>query len=105
MGGNRDLPRPAACGAGGRRSPRCSSGHSHPRRPNHRERYATVLAPRQHPDHATQFNSAVWPCLGSAVWAPCTTSGYEDAIRAAIDLGGDTDTVAAVTGGLAPSTP
>ncbi|MGH1551282.1 ADP-ribosylglycohydrolase family protein [Streptomyces sp. L7] len=26
---------------------------------------------------------------------------YEDALRAAVDLGGDTDTVAAVTGGLA----
>ncbi len=30
-----------------------------------------------------------------------TTTSFEDAIRAAIDLGGDTDTVAAVTGGLA----
>ncbi|MFD6550113.1 ADP-ribosylglycohydrolase family protein [Streptomyces sp. NPDC058398] len=35
---------------------------------------------------------------------PSTRAGVcviEDAIRAAIDLGGDTDTVAAVTGGLA----
>ncbi|BCL18208.1 hypothetical protein GCM10017668_00510 [Streptomyces tuirus] len=46
-------------------------------------------------------SGAVWPCLGSAVWALRTTTGFEDAIRAAIDLGGDTDTVAAVTGGLA----
>lgn len=69
--------------------------------PDQRERYATVLAPQWHPDDATEFNGAVWPCLGSAVWALRTTSGYEDAIRAAIDLGGDTDTVAAVTGGLA----
>ena len=28
-------------------------------------------------------------------------TSYETAVRAAIDLGGDTDTVAAVTGGLA----
>ncbi|MEY9991775.1 ADP-ribosylglycohydrolase [Streptomyces sp. V4I8] len=69
--------------------------------PDHRERYATVLAPNWHPDQATEFNGAVWPCLGSAVWALRTTSSYEDAVRAAIDLGGDTDTVAAVTGGLA----
>ncbi|MDF3143016.1 MULTISPECIES: ADP-ribosylglycohydrolase family protein [unclassified Streptomyces] len=69
--------------------------------PAHRERYATVLAPDWHPDDATEFNGAVWPCLGSAVWALRTTSSYEDAVRAAIDLGGDTDTVAAVTGGLA----
>ncbi|MEU4538994.1 ADP-ribosylglycohydrolase family protein [Streptosporangium sp. NPDC023825] len=69
--------------------------------PDQRERYSTVLAPRWHPGEATEFNGAVWPCLGSAVWALRTTSGYEDAVRAAIDLGGDTDTVAAVTGGLA----
>ncbi|MGW7209413.1 ADP-ribosylglycohydrolase family protein [Streptomyces sp. NPDC054837] len=69
--------------------------------PDHRQRYATVLAPDWHPDRATEFNGAVWPCLGSAVWALRTTSSYEEAVRAAIDLGGDTDTVAAVTGGLA----
>nr|WP_256920622.1 ADP-ribosylglycohydrolase family protein [Streptomyces hilarionis] len=69
--------------------------------PGHRERYAAVLAPDWHPDLATEFNGAVWPCLGSAVWALRTTSCFEDAVRAAVDLGGDTDTVAAVTGGLA----
>ncbi|WP_141314277.1 ADP-ribosylglycohydrolase family protein [Streptomyces spinoverrucosus] len=69
--------------------------------PGHRERYAVVLDPGWHPDLATEFNGAVWPCLGSALWAVRTTSSYEDAVRAAIDLGGDTDTVAAVTGGLA----
>ncbi|OKK12292.1 ADP-ribosylglycohydrolase family protein [Streptomyces sp. CB02400] len=69
--------------------------------PDHRERYTTVLAPDWHPDLATEFNGAVWPCLASAVWAVRTTTGYEDAVRAAVDLGGDTDTVAAVTGGLA----
>lgn len=69
--------------------------------PDHRQRYATVLAPDWHPEQATEFNGAVWPCLGSAVWALRTTSSYEDAVRAAIDLGGDTDTVAAVTGALA----
>jgi ADP-ribosylglycohydrolase len=69
--------------------------------PDHRERYSTVLAPDWHPDLATEFNGAVWPCLGSAVWAVRTTTSYEEAVRAAVDLGGDTDTVAAVTGGLA----
>ncbi len=53
------------------------------------------------PEQATEFNGAVWPCLGSAVRAVRTTGGYEEAVRAAVDLGGDTDTVAAVTGGLA----
>ncbi|MFF5446404.1 ADP-ribosylglycohydrolase family protein [Streptomyces sp. NPDC012888] len=69
--------------------------------PDHHGRYATVLAPDWHPDRATEFNGAVWPCLGSAVWALRTTTGFEGALRAAIDLGGDTDTVAAVTGALA----
>ena len=57
--------------------------------PDHRDRYATVLAPDWHPEQATEFNGAVWPCLGSAVWALRTTVGFEDAIRAAIDPGGD----------------
>ncbi|MET7755588.1 ADP-ribosylglycohydrolase family protein [Streptomyces sp. NPDC005389] len=69
--------------------------------PQHRDRWATVLAPGWHPDHATEFNGAVWPCLGSAVWALRTTGSFEEAVAAAVDLGGDTDTVAAVTGMLA----
>ncbi|MFG2331969.1 ADP-ribosylglycohydrolase family protein [Streptomyces sp. NPDC048604] len=66
-----------------------------------RPRWATVLAPGWHPDDATEFNGAVWPCLGSAVWALRTTSTFESALATAVDLGGDTDTVAAVTGTLA----
>ncbi|GAA3083620.1 ADP-ribosylglycohydrolase family protein [Streptomyces rectiviolaceus] len=69
--------------------------------PDHRDRYALALTPYWHPDDATEFNGAVWPCLGSAVWALRATASYEDAVRAAVDLGGDTDTVAAVTGALA----
>lgn len=69
--------------------------------PDHRERYGRVLASDWHPGLATEFNGAVWPCLGSAVWALRTTTGFADAVRAAVDLGGDTDTVAAVTGILA----
>ncbi|RSS79604.1 ADP-ribosylglycohydrolase family protein [Streptomyces sp. WAC06614] len=69
--------------------------------PPHRERYATVLDPDWHPERATEFNGAVWPCLGSAVWALRSTGGFEAAVAAAVDLGGDTDTVACVTGALA----
>ncbi|MFD8794191.1 ADP-ribosylglycohydrolase family protein, partial [Streptomyces vinaceus] len=69
--------------------------------PDHRERYGVVLGPDWHPGLATEFNGAVWPCLGSAVWALRTTTGFAAAVRAAVDLGGDTDTVAAVTGTLA----
>ncbi|MFF3691571.1 ADP-ribosylglycohydrolase family protein [Streptomyces sp. NPDC002187] len=69
--------------------------------PAHRTRWATVLAPDWHPDDATEFNGAVWPCLGSALWALRTTATFESCLGAAIDLGGDTDTVAAVAGALA----
>ena len=69
--------------------------------PDHRDRYTAILAPDWHPGMATEFNGAVWPCLASAVWAVRTTADYAPAVRAAVDLGGDTDTVAAVTGGLA----
>ncbi|GAA1253587.1 hypothetical protein GCM10009665_50290 [Kitasatospora nipponensis] len=69
--------------------------------PHHRERLEIVLAPTWNPGDATEYNGAVWPCLGSAVWAVRTTTSFEAAVRAAVDLGGDTDTVAAVTGGLA----
>ncbi|MFF5898629.1 ADP-ribosylglycohydrolase family protein [Streptomyces argenteolus] len=68
---------------------------------DHRARWSAVLVPDWHPDDATEFNGAVWPCLGTAVWALRTTTGFESALAAAVDVGGDTDTVAAVTGGLA----
>src|SRR3954471_11122288 len=35
----------------------------------HRERWATVLAADWTPEQATEGNGAVWPTLGSAVWA------------------------------------
>lgn len=69
--------------------------------PVRRERWATVLAPTWGPDQATEFNGAVWPALGTALWALRTTDTFEQALRAAVDVGGDTDTVAAITGGLA----
>lgn len=69
--------------------------------PEHRARWATVLADDWHPGAATEFNGAVWPCLGTALWALRTTPSYENALAVAIDVGGDTDTVAAVTGALA----
>jgi ADP-ribosyl-[dinitrogen reductase] hydrolase len=66
-----------------------------------RERWRIVLAPDWHPHDATESNGAVWPTLGTALWALRTTDSFEEALRAAVNLGGDTDTVGAVTGGLA----
>jgi ADP-ribosyl-[dinitrogen reductase] hydrolase len=67
----------------------------------HQDRWATVLAPDWHPSQATESNGAVWPTLGSAVWALREGSTFEETLRLVVDLGGDTDTVAAVAGGLA----
>src|SRR3954465_11806331 len=69
----------------------------------HRDRWATVLAPEWTPADAPESNGAVWPTLGQAVWALRHGSDFADVMRLVIDLGGDTDTdtVAAVAGGLA----
>jgi ADP-ribosyl-[dinitrogen reductase] hydrolase len=67
----------------------------------HRERWAAVLATGWTPADATETNGAVWPTLGQAVWALRHGRDYAEVMRLVIDLGGDTDTVAAVAGGLA----
>jgi ADP-ribosyl-[dinitrogen reductase] hydrolase len=67
----------------------------------HRDRWAAVLAPDWTPERATEGNGAVWPTLGQAVWALRQGGSFADVLRRVIDLGGDTDTVAAVAGGLA----
>jgi ADP-ribosyl-[dinitrogen reductase] hydrolase len=43
----------------------------------------------------------VWPTLGQALWALRQGRGFAEVLRLVIDLGGDTDTVACVAGGLA----
>jgi ADP-ribosyl-[dinitrogen reductase] hydrolase len=67
----------------------------------HRERWAAVLAPDWTPSDATEPNGAVWPTLGQAVWALRHGRDFAQVLRLVIDLGGDTDTVACVAGGLA----
>ena len=39
--------------------------------------------------------------LEASVWCFLNTDNYKDAVLKAINLGGDTDTIAALTGGLA----
>ena len=67
----------------------------------HRDQWAHYVAAGYDPLREPMSNGAVWPALGAAVWALRTTSTFDDALRAAIDLGNDTDTVACITGGLA----
>jgi ADP-ribosyl-[dinitrogen reductase] hydrolase len=67
----------------------------------HRDRWAAVLAPGWTPTDATESNGAVWPTLGQAVWALRHGRDFAEVLRLVVDLGGDTDTVACVAGGLA----
>jgi ADP-ribosyl-[dinitrogen reductase] hydrolase len=60
-----------------------------------------VLALSWTPADATGSNGAVWPTLGQAVWALRHGRDFAEVTRLVIDLGGDTDTVACVAGGLA----
>ncbi len=69
--------------------------------PEHRDRWAVVLAPDWEPSKATESNGAVWPTLGQAVWALRHGRDFAEVLRLVVDLGGDTDTVACVAGGLA----
>ena len=68
----------------------------------HKSVYEKLLAPDWTPDQSTRpGNGSVWICVAQAVWSVHTTNTFEDAITTAINLGGDTDTVAAVTGAIA----
>lgn len=68
-----------------------------------RERFATMLAPEWTPGTVAgePGNGSVWGCLAEAVWAVRHHRSFADVVIAAIDLGGDTDTVACVAGALA----
>ena len=64
--------------------------------------YGAMLAADWNPfDFDGPTNGSVWTCLAQAVWAVRHTNSFADAVIAAIELGGDADTVAAVTGALA----
>jgi ADP-ribosyl-[dinitrogen reductase] hydrolase len=64
--------------------------------------FAEVLDPTWDPRAPGAISAGtVWGCLGRAVWALRRAGTFARAVEAAIDLGGDTDTVAAVTGAIA----
>jgi len=69
--------------------------------PADQDRFVAMLAPDWTPADTTLRNGTVWMCLAQAVWAVRTTTSFADAIVAAIQLGDDPDTVAAVAGGIA----
>lgn len=65
------------------------------------QQFAPLLAPDWTPASPHPTNGSVWGCLAQAVWCLRTTSSFEAAVVAAVDLGDDADTVACVTGALA----
>jgi ADP-ribosyl-[dinitrogen reductase] hydrolase len=68
----------------------------------HRETFDDLLGPDWAPGYRdAPSNGSVWGCLAEAVWAVRRGAGdVEATLRLAIDLGGDTDTVACVAGAL-----
>ncbi len=63
--------------------------------------FAGVLDPAWLPEQGRSDNGSVLGCLGQAVWSARGAGSFADAVIRAIDLGGDTDTVACVAGALA----
>lgn len=63
--------------------------------------FEPMLAADWTPNQPHPSNGSVWGCLAEAVWAVRHTGTFEEAVIAAIDLGGDADTVGCVTGALA----
>ena len=67
----------------------------------HRPTFEEFLSETWEPQHTTKGNGGAVVCLAQAVWAVRNTTSFEDAVVAAVNLGDDADTVAAVTGALA----
>jgi ADP-ribosylglycohydrolase len=55
----------------------------------------------QLPEEEIRSSGYVLDTLEASIWCVLTTNSYEEAVLKAVNLGGDTDTTAAVTGGLA----
>ena len=55
----------------------------------------------ENPDSSIDSSGYVLHTLEASVWCLLNTDNYKDAVLKAVNLGGDTDTTGAVTGGLA----
>ena len=66
-----------------------------------RAEFSALCAESWQPGDDPRSNGSVYTCLAQAVWAVRHHDTFADVVRAAIDLGGDTDTVACVAGAIA----
>ena len=64
---------------------------------------AAAIDSSYEPGSLTLSNGSAWGCLADAFWAVRSADSFAGALVSAIDVGGDTDTVACVTGALAGS--
>jgi ADP-ribosyl-[dinitrogen reductase] hydrolase len=62
--------------------------------------YEPLLNGSWEPSKPAPSNGSVWGCLAQALWSVRNNLGFEQAVVAAINLGGDTDTVACVAGAI-----
>lgn len=53
------------------------------------------------PEDQMRSTGYVIDTLEAAIWVFFHTSGYREAVLKAVNLGGDTDTIAAIAGGMA----
>ena len=60
-----------------------------------------VLQLKDVPEHEIRSGGFVRDTLKAATWCFVNTTSYEDCVLAAVNLGDDTDTTAAVAGALA----
>ena len=67
------------------------------------EHYKRIFSPDFESLPEAQINSSgyVVDSLEAAVWCLLTTDSYKECVLKAVNLGGDTDTIAAIAGGLA----
>jgi len=69
----------------------------------HYSRLFDKIGPAAHTVHRSDIKSSgyVVDTLEAAIWCLMTTDNYKDCVLKAVNLGSDTDTVAAIAGGLA----
>ena len=65
------------------------------------DKICAALYPLPKSEDEVKSSGYVVDSLGAAVWALATTDSFESAVLRAVNLGEDTDTVAAITGSLA----
>ena len=71
--------------------------------PNEIKLFDRLIIGNIHESNEDQINSSgyVLHTLEASIWCLLTTGSYQEAVLKAVNLGGDTDTTGAVTGGLA----